>query len=139
MAGIVIDLVNDVTSNNNIRPQTIAATTQGSSADFTNCEISTNAILDVGAVGANSTSLTVQIEESADGSTNWAAIPGMIINAVTTSNQHQVVRGLRTHRYVRANAVTVAGTTPSFALSVEIIAQQKFTGTGGGYSRLPSS
>jgi hypothetical protein len=140
--GLVIDLVNDVTSVNALAPQALTASTQGSSNDFSNCEISTNAILDVGSFGANSTSLTVQIEESATGTGSWTAIPNMVFTAVTTSNQHQVVRGLRTHRYCRANAITVSGTTPSIEANVEIIAQNKYvavSGQQGGYSRSPST
>jgi hypothetical protein len=135
---LVIDLGNEAVSVNALVPQTLAATAQGSSKDFTNGEISLNAIVSVGAYGANTTNLQVQIEESADGSTNWTAIPGMVVTA-TTSNAYQVVRGQRTHRYVRANAVSVQGTTPSVAVGVVIISQAKISGTGGGYSRLPSS
>ncbi len=97
-----------------------------------------NAIVDVGAYGANTTNLQVQIEESADGSTNWTAISGMVATA-TTSNTHTVLQGLRTHRYVRANAISVQGTTPSVAVNVELISQKKISGSGGGYSRAPST
>ena len=135
---LVIDLVNEALSVNALYPQSLAISAQGASQDFTNGEISTNMIVDVGAVGAASTGITVQCEESADGSTGWTVIPGMVVSA-TTSNTHQVVRGQRTHRYVRANAITVAGTTPSFAVSAVIIAQKKISGTGGGYSRAPST
>lgn len=135
---MLIDLVNEVKSVNGVSPQVLAASVQGGSNDFSNCEISTNALVSVGAFGANTTAATVQIEESADGSTNWAAISGMSCS-VTTSNTITPLRGLRTHRYVRANAITVAGTTPSIAASVQILSQLKISGTGGGYTRSPST
>ncbi len=132
---MLVDLVNEVISVNGLLPQSLSGSTQGASADFSNGEISTHAILDVGAYSG--TTMTVQIEESVDGSTNWTAIPGMVFAAVTATGTHQVVRGLRTHRYVRANALTVNAT--AILASVEIIAQKKYSGTGGGYSRLPST
>lgn len=136
--GYLVDLVNETLNSAALTPQAITGTTQGSALDYSNAELSTNALLTGGAVSGSGASLNIQIEESAD-QTTWALIPGMAFTAVTTSTNHQVVRGLRTHRYVRANAITVAGTTPSLTVAVEIIAQKKYTGTGGGYSRSPSS
>jgi len=139
---MLIDLVNEAQCSSALAPVVLAASTQGASIDLSNCEISTNAIVSVGAVGANSTAGTFQIEESADGSTNWTAIAGMSCS-VTTSNTVNVLRGLRTYKYVRANAITVTGTTPSFAGSVVIVSQKKYVKgasvTEGGYSRSPSS
>jgi hypothetical protein len=135
---MIIDLVNEALSVNALYPQTLTASTQGGSNDFTNGEISCNMIVDVGAFGANTTALTVQAEESSTGTGSWTAISGMS-TSVTTSNTHVVLQGLRTHRYVRANAITLTGTTPSVAVSVEIISQKKISGTGGGYSRSPST
>lgn len=63
----------------------------------------------------------------------------MTFAQVAAANTRQVVRGLRTKRYARANATAVGGTTPSFTLAVEILAQKKYVEAGGGYDRSPSS
>ncbi len=139
---MLVDLVNEVQTSIGLVPQVLAATAQGTAVDFSNGEISTQAVISVGAYGANTTALTVQIEESAATNSGFTLIPGMSAS-FTTSNQVAVVRGLRTYRYARANAVTVAGTTPSVAVSVSILAQKKYSaGSGisqGGYSRSPST
>lgn len=135
---MLIDLVNQVQTSNGLSPQVLAASAQGSSQDFSNCKISTGAVIQVGTYGVNTTNLQVQIEESADGSTGWSAISGMVQSAITQAGVY-VLRGQRQYRYVRANAVSVQGTTPSVAVSVAIIAEKEYAGSGGGYSRSPSS
>lgn len=135
---MIYDFKNEANSVQGLVPQVLADTAQGSSKDFSNCEISTGAIVSIGAYGANNTSTTIRIEESADGSTGWAAISGMSCSP-TTSNTIFVLRGLRQYRYVRANAVTVAGTTPSVACSVEIVAQKRYTNPSSGVDRSPST
>lgn len=140
---MIIDLVNDALSAASLRPQAITTETTGVAIDFGNGTGATNAILDVGAVSGTTPSMTVQIEESDDGSTNWTAIDGMVFTAVTTANQHQVVRGLRSKQFVRANASDVSGTTPSFQTCVQIIAQKhQVQGAGvthpGGFDPYPA-
>jgi hypothetical protein len=140
----LIDLVNEVQVSQGLAPQVLAATAQGSALDFENGIISTQAILKVGAVGANSTALNVQIEECATTNGTFTLIPGMAFPQVTTTGGNPlVVRGLRTQRYVRANAITITGTTPSFAADVTILAQKKYSygasANAGGYDRSPSS
>jgi hypothetical protein len=148
MAQLLIDLSNGIYTANALLPQTLTASAQGSSLDMSDCEYLTNAIVQLGAFGAGQTSITVQIEQSADGSTNWTTIGGVadqssMVCTATTSNQQILLKGIRTQRYARANAITVTGTTPSAAASVEIVAQQKYfptTGDGSkGYSVSPSA
>lgn len=154
---MLIDLVNECKSVNGLTPQDLTQSTQGAFQDFSNCKIATAAIIDVGAFGANTTNLQIQIEEnslssggtwtvingvgvsSINGTAQTTAITQMIASAITTSAQHIVLKGQRQHRYVRANAVSVQGTTPGVFANVEIISELQFAGTGGGYSRLPSS
>lgn len=142
--GMLVDLVNDVKSVNVVRPQSVTATgtVVPTSTDFENCEVSTGAIVDVGAVSGTTPSVSVQIEESDDQST-WTAIAGLVFSGITTSNQHLVQRGLRQKQYVRANVTTISGTaTPTFTMSVEVISQNKYaasSGNQGGYSRSPST
>jgi len=145
---LLIDLVNQVASYQAIPPQLLAASTQGSALDMSNQEIATGMIVDIGAITvANVTSLQVQAEECATTNGTWTVIPNMVVTVTATTtaaNTHQVVRGLRTYRYARANCVTLAATTTTgaFPINVEIIAQNKFvnpSGDFGGYSNYPSS
>src|SRR5436190_19739081 len=107
---MLLDLVNQVQTNRALAPQILTASAQGSAIDMSNCEFSTGAIIDVGSITtANVTSLVVQIEECATTNGTFVLIPSMVctITATTTeANLHQVVRGQRTQRYVRANAIT---------------------------------
>lgn len=135
---MIVDLVTEALSSNNLKPQTLAASTQGASFDMANAEVATLMSIAIGSVGANSTAITVQCEESDDGSTNWTAISGMSMSA-TTSNTRTLVRGLRSKRYARLNAITVTGTTPSFAISGDIFGTKKYTDTTGGYSNSPAA
>ncbi len=131
-----------------ITPQILAASTQGASIALDDCEFSTGAIIEANVpTTANVTSLVVQIEESTDGSSGWAAISGMVATVTATTaaaNLHQVVRGQRTYKYVRANAITLAATTTTgaFPCSVTVLAQRKYiapAGQFGGVDRYPSS
>lgn len=137
---MLTDLVNEVLSGAGFNNQTITAATTGTTIDMANGTAAIGAILDVNNVSGTDPSLTVQIEESDDLST-WSAISGMVFNAVTSGPSHQVVRGLRQKRYVRPNALTVTGTTPSFVATCEIIEQKhqvNTAGAGGGYDTYPS-
>ena len=148
---VLIDLVNQTVSVQGVKPGTYTASTQGSSADFSDAIDSTGMIVDCGTITvANVTSAVVQCEEwsgvtngTGNGGTTWAAIPNMVVTVTATTtaaNLHQVVRGLRTQRYVRANAITVTGTTASFPLSAVIISQQKFVPQGkSGTDHYPST
>jgi hypothetical protein len=64
------------------------------------------------------------IEESADGSSGWAAISGATFDAVTDEENTQVIRFTRTKRFVRYVA-TVSGGTPDLMLAVLIGEQRK--------------
>lgn len=135
---MLIDLVNQVKSVNALAPQNLTQSVQGTYQDFSNCKISTGAIIDIGAFGANATNVQVQIEESSLTNSGWTAIPGMVQSGITATG-HFVLRGQRTQRYVRANAISVQGTTPSVYCNVEVIAEYEYAGSGGGYSRSPST
>jgi hypothetical protein len=122
-----------------IRPQSLAATFQGASIDMQNGEVATNMIVELGAFSPGSSiSLQIQAEEwNGQAGSTWTAIPNMILS-VTGSNQRQVLLGLRTYRYLRANAVTVGGTTAAYNVAVEFLAQPKSESQSGGYSRSPN-
>jgi hypothetical protein len=67
--------------------------------------------------------LAGKIQESADGSTNWADISGATFTTVTASDNVQAISFDRTLRYVRYVA-TVGGTSPSF-IAGAVIGEQK--------------
>jgi hypothetical protein len=145
---MLLDLVNQVISTPGIPPgHTLAVTTQGVSADFSDAEFSIGMIVDVDAAAltvANVTSLVVQCEESTDGSTNWTVIPGMVATvtaATAKANCHQVVRGQRTKQYVRGNANTLAATTTTgaFPVNATIISQRRYVGAIGGFDLYPGA
>jgi hypothetical protein len=66
-----------------------------------------------------------RIEQSADGSTGWAAISGADFASVTAANNVQVIRFERTMRYVRY-AATITGGSPSVKMAA-VIGEQKKT------------
>lgn len=72
---------------------------------------------------------TFSVEESADGSTSWAAISGAT-NTVTADNQTKTIRvgglGVGTRkRYLRA-VLTAAGTTPIIPCSAVVLLGNAF-------------
>lgn len=142
---LIIDLNNSAVTAQGLAPQVLSTTVQGASVDMSNGEIDTNMILEVGALTiANITQLNVQAEESADGSTNWTLIPGMVLTVTATTapaNTHQVVRGLRTQQYVRANAKTLSATTTTgaFPVSVTFVSQKRIAPASGGFDRYPGT
>lgn len=131
---MLLDIVNQIINAVGLSPQSTAGTPEGTARDFSNGKISTGALVNV---GANSGTVTVAIQESADGSTNWATISGMSVAVPTGSaNTITALRGQRTHRYVRA---IVSANTGTALVSVTLHAEKQLSGTGGGYSRSPST
>lgn len=144
---MLVDLVNEAISVNALNG-TLTASTQGASNDFSDGEVSFNMVVDAGAMTtANVTSAQVQAEEwSGTSADTWAVIAGCVVTVTATTaaaNLHQVVRGLRSKQYVRANAITVTGTTTTAAfpgVNVDFFSQRKFVPIGsGGFDRYPSS
>lgn len=128
-------------------PVALTQSTQGASYDAHNLDVSTNAIISLGAIVAGITGLNCQIEESSTGTGSWTAIPNMVMTTVTQStgaaNTTVVLRGQRTYQYVRANFNTASGTTVSAQANVVLLSQAKFTSAGSaigtGVSLYPSA
>lgn len=133
----IVDLVNGAAGGASFPPQAVTATGTGSAVDLGNGVNSTNAILEVGAVTGTTPTLDVKLQESDDNAT-WTDISGGAFTQITAATQRQAIRVQRSKRYCRGQA-TVGGTTPSFTLCLEILAQKKYTGAGGGYDRSPST
>ncbi len=106
-----------------VRPQAATATVTGGGVD-TQGYNSAMAVLEVGAVSGTTPTLDVKIQDSAD-NVSFADVAGLTFTQVTASNNSQVLRidGLNTpqhRRYLRAVG-TIGGTTPSFALAIEVL------------------
>lgn len=75
--------------------------------------------LDITAVSGTTPSMTVTIETSPDGTTNWTTIGTPFAAQTGVANIRKVVTGA--DRFVRAS-YTITGTTPSFTFSVTGVA-----------------
>lgn len=143
MAGELIDLVNDVLTVDALGPVIVTGTTQlpftgANFASAADCPIAM--IVNVGAVSVGLTAMNVQLEECSTTNGTYTVISNTVVTITTTGTTVPlVVKGIRQQPYVRANVVTATGTTINAYLCVDILEQLKFTGTGGGYSRSPSS
>lgn len=112
-----------------IRPIRATTTQTGAAVDTLGFN-SASVAQEVGTVTGTTPTLDSKIQESADGSTAWADISGAAFTQVTASNNSQALRleGLNTgsrKRYIRVVS-TIAGTTPSFDLGVNILLGRAF-------------
>jgi hypothetical protein len=117
------DLARQAILNVGLTPRTVTASVNGSSGDLLAGDGCCFAVQQVGAVSGTAPTLAGKIQESADGSTNWADVSGATFSAVTASDNLQAISFDRTCRYVRYVG-TIGGTTPSFILGV-IVGEQK--------------
>lgn len=136
----LLDLVNQVQSDQGLAAQTLTQSVQGTAFDHSNGTFSIGAVVNFGTPGAGQTSCTVQIEECATTNGTFTAISGMVTTLTGTVAKQVVLRGLRNLQYVRANAITVTGTTPSLPCAVSIIEQQRYIPSDkGGSDNYPST
>lgn len=106
-----------------LRPQTATSTANGSSVDMQDTGELVTCVLSVGTVSGTSPTLDVKLQDSPDDST-FTDISGATMTQVTASNKFEVKTfGGRVNRYVRAVA-TIAGTSPSFVLAVNLHAKK---------------
>ena len=104
-------------------PDTQTSSPTGPMIDMISADGQCFAIQQVGDLSVDGT-LSGYIEESADG-TNWTAISGAVFDDVIGDNTVQVIRFMRSQRYIRY-AATLAGSTPSVVIAV-VIGEQKKT------------
>jgi hypothetical protein len=104
-------------------PDTQTASPTGPTIDMISADGQCFAIQQVGDISAGGT-LSGHIEESADGTT-WTAISGAVFDDATSDDAVQLIRFMRSQRYVRY-AATLAGSTPSVVIAV-LIGEQKKT------------
>jgi hypothetical protein len=106
-----------------VSPGTKTSTVTGSAIDMITADGPCFAVQQVGAFSA--TSLAGVIQESADGSTGWAAVSGAAFASVTGANNVQIVTFARTARYLRYVG-TITGGSPSIDMAV-LVGEQKKT------------
>jgi len=95
-----------------------ARTSSGSgTATSTGSERAQVAKLDVTAASGTNPSLTVTVEESANGSTGWATRASF--TARTTTGSQTIPLPRVNHAFMRATW-TITGTSPSFTFSVQV-------------------
>ena len=137
----LLDLINEPQVDQGLASQTLTQSVQGSAIDYGNVVGPVGAIVNFGTPGAGQTSCTVQIEECATTNGTFTQISGMVTTLTGTVAKQVVLRGLGTQRYVRANAITVAGTTPSLPCGVSLVSQQQSAppSSKGGSDNYPNS
>jgi hypothetical protein len=104
-------------------PDTKTSSPTGSAIDMISADGPCFAVQQVGDISAD-TALAGRIEQSADGTT-WEAIDDAEFADVTADNDVQVIRFVRSARYVRY-AADLTGDTPSVKLAV-LVGEQKKT------------
>ncbi len=118
MGGGYEDLLNTWIRGQSIVPQVATSTVTGTGVDLDNT-IAVFAELQVGTVSGTTPTLDVKLQESDTSGGTYTDIPGAAIAQVTASTKIDGIDAKRTKRWFRALA-TIAGTTPSFALSVSL-------------------
>lgn len=135
-ANFIVDLANGALVG--VSQYAAATTTTGGhgAVDMITADGPIAAVLNVGTVSGTTPTLDTKLQEATSSAGAWSDITGATFTQVTTSQQAQTIRCLRTKQYVRATS-TLAGTSPSFTLGVTLIGQLRKTGTGGGSSISP--
>lgn len=148
---ILIDFVNEV-RHHPFPTQAVVGTVQGVSADLRNTEEPLALVVNASVVSTvNASTLVIQAEQSANGSTSWSVVPGVIpgtlmqlfiTSATTQSNLFQSTIGLRSQQYGRINIATVtAGTgAAGWTVGAELLQQKKYIpDDSGGFDVYPGA
>lgn len=119
------DLQGQLTVTQLSTPQARTATFTSTSLDTKDYEGDLLMTQDIGAVAGTTPTLDGKLQDSADNSA-WADVTGETFTQVTVSSNLQTKRVDKrvARRYVRY-AGTIAGTSPSFTMSVTIAGQKK--------------
>ncbi len=127
------DLKNSASRFQSVAPQQITTgTVNGSACDMQTTDGPIAMFVDWGAITGTYSTLQVAIQESADGSTGWAALSDAPVSAAVGSQNtlETVTDWQRSKRYLRA-VITATGGTNAL-VSVSFIARKKISGTGAG-------
>lgn len=102
------------------------ATGQSSAVDLKDYDGEVLWVLDSAAGTGSSPTMDVTIEDSADGSSGWAAISGAAFTQVVSASQQTLgINKDGCKRYVRVK-YTLGGSTPSFHFSVNALGLKKY-------------
>jgi len=105
--------------------KTYNANTNGNAVDLQNYVApgsrEMKAVLSVGSQSGTNPTLDVKVQDSADGSTGWADIPGAAFAQVGGALSEQTIHCQTLKRYVRA-VVTVGGTSPVYGVYCGLMA-----------------
>jgi hypothetical protein len=118
------DLATQVELKGGAGPQTSTSTVTGTGVDMIHADGRCFAVQHVGTVSGTSPTLDGKIQESDASGSGYADVAGATFTQVTASTNLQVIAFERTKRYLRYVG-TIAGTSPSFALAVQIGEQKK--------------
>jgi hypothetical protein len=104
---------------------TRTATTNGSPSDVRHHKGIAAVVLDSAGGSGTTPTLDVKIQDSADGSTGWADVPGAAFAQVgTTASRQKIPLNVdATRGFVRIVA-TIGGTSPSFTFSVNALCRK---------------
>lgn len=103
------------------------STTNGTGVDVSGLEGLVEVVLDSAAGSGTTPTMDVKLQSSADNSTGWTDVGGAVFTQVagTASQQKIQVNISKAKKYVRAVA-TIAGTTPSFTASVNMLGCKQY-------------
>lgn len=116
------DFANQIAYALTLPPGEFSEETPGESVDLLDADGPAFVVLHVGSL-PNETSVSVMLEESADGST-WEPIPEAEFTGIETENSTSVWPFTRSERYVRVT-LDLAGSDPSATACIAIGQQKK--------------
>jgi hypothetical protein len=124
MSTHVNDFASAVAVHAAVAPSVQSGALNGDAVDLIDSDGECFAVQQIGSFEESNT-WTGRIEQSADGTSGWAAISGAAFTAVTEGPSTQAIRFTRTQRYVRY-AASVVGSTSELSLAV-LIGESKKT------------
>ena len=103
---------------------TATATANGASVDVRDLSGIAAIVLDSAAGTGTMPTLAITIQDSPDGTTSWAAIPGAAFTQVAgTASQQKIPVNVNACRGFLRAVETLGGTTPSFVRSVTLLSR----------------
>lgn len=114
------DLLTEYLISNTLAPAARTSSGNGTGIDLADTGPELFAFLNNGTTSGTTPTLDVKLQESSDNST-FTDITGATFTQLTAAGNEVIRVANRTKRYVRA-ATTIAGTSPSFACAVTLIA-----------------
>lgn len=118
------DLVTEYLISNSFAPAARTSTANGTAIDLADTGPELFAFLNNGTTSGTSPTLDVKLQECDTSGGTYSDITGATFTQLTAAGNEVIRVANRTKRYVRAVA-TIAGTSPSFACAVTLIAPKQ--------------